>query len=388
MSAPARLYATVPLPLPPSEGDHPELLGPPGRRVLVQRADDALLVQRLDGAFVPSGEPVRLPAPWPRRRGGWAVAPDMSLAVFAGVHAVRAVEPSGAIRWEVRHGCWYGACRELHESYDEYADSPDHRYPERGSAGFSVDGALVWAHVRGPLSSGELSPATMDEWLLLDAGDGRLLARADARSAAAGSFHLPHPTDPRQMGLSIGEGQDGAPMRWGRWDGRTLSVEYVDGDLALTSVSPRGDRLLTVTHDQDALAVRDTRGAVVDGLEWHAESAVPRHPEADPENDEALPYWDWAGGFVDGTTLIASTVESDEEWGAGRHWTIGIGGVGAGTPVEVTYPAPIGPRPPEALGDGRWFTPSASGEALYVWGLDGWSTPARGRASRGGIRRS
>lgn len=368
MTVPARLRATVPALLPATEADFPELLGLPGRRLLAQRGDDALLVQPLDDSFVPAGDRVRLPAPWPRRRGEWALAPDGTLAVFAGVHAVRAVEPSGVTRWEVRHGCWYGACREMHRSYEEYGDREDHRHPEGGSAAFSVDGKLVWAHVRGPLAVGELSPDVVDEWLVLDAGDGRVLARADAEAAAAGSFHLPHPCDPGQMGLSIGEGQDGAPLRWGRWDGRELSVAYLEGDLILTGVSPSGGRLLTVTHQQDGLAVRDAGGAVVDGQEWDAGTAVPRHPAAEPENDEALPCWDYGGGFLDETTLIGSTVESDEEWGEGRHWIIGT--ADARTPVEVAYPVPVGSRPPTALGDGGWVTPSESGDALYVWELD------------------
>ncbi|GGY73718.1 hypothetical protein GCM10010300_16590 [Streptomyces olivaceoviridis] len=335
MSVPARLCAVVPALLPSAEADVPEPLGLPGHRLPARRGDDALRVQPLDDAFVPPGDRVRPPAPWPRRRGTWAVAPDASLAVFAGVHALRAVEPSGATRWEVRHGCWYGACRAPHTSYEEYGDRADHRHPERGSAGFSVDGAYVWALVRGPLAVGESGADVVDEWLLLDARDGRMLARAGAGAAAAGSFHLPHPADPGQMGLSIGEGQDGAPLRRGRWDGTELSVRYVEGDLALMGLSPSGERLMTVTHDQDAPAVRDTGGSVPEGLEWDAGTAVPRHPEAEPDNDEALPYGDWAG---------------------------------TRTPVEVGYPVPVGIRPPMAtLGDGRWVTPADSGEALYVW---------------------
>ncbi|WP_330458459.1 hypothetical protein OIB37_17070 [Streptomyces sp. NBC_00820] len=370
MSVRARLCATVPAPLPPGKGDVPELCGLPGRRLLVQRGDDVLVVQPLDDDFTPAGERVRVPAPWPRRRGEWAVAPDAGLAVFAGVHAVRAVEPSGATRWEVRHGCWYGACREMHTSYDEYADRDDHRHPKRGSAGFSADGKFVWAHVRGPLPTGELSPQAHDEWLLLDAGDGRVLARADARSAAEGSFHLPHPADPARMWLTIGEGQDGSPLRGGRWDGQALAVEYVDGDLALMSVSPSGERLMTVTHDQDALAVSDGRGLVLDGLEWDAHAVVPLHPEAEPDNDEAGAFWDWAGGFLDETTLICSTVESDEEWGEGRHWVVDTSGGAAGTPVRVDYPVPVGTQAAVALGDGHWCTPTESGDALLVWALN------------------
>ncbi|MGW3458801.1 hypothetical protein ACWDE9_04125 [Streptomyces olivaceoviridis] len=48
------------------------------------------------------------------------------------------------------------------------------------------------------------------------------------------------------MELSIGEGQDGAPLRRGRWDGTELSVRYVEGDPALTGLSPSGERLMTV----------------------------------------------------------------------------------------------------------------------------------------------
>ncbi|MEV6028540.1 hypothetical protein [Streptomyces sp. NPDC052036] len=161
MPARARLHATVAALIPSAQGDIPVLPGPPGRRMFVQRDDDAIVAQTLDATtLTPSDAGVRFPAPWPRRRGTWAVAPDAGLAVFAGVHAVRAVEPSGATRWEARHGCWYGACPEMHRSYDEYADNEDHRYPEGGSAGFSVDGKLVWAHIRGPLPAGELSPDT------------------------------------------------------------------------------------------------------------------------------------------------------------------------------------------------------------------------------------
>ncbi|MFJ3642641.1 hypothetical protein ACIPRD_23160 [Streptomyces sp. NPDC090108] len=361
----ARLCATVPASLPPEEGDVPELCGPPGRRLLVRRGDDALVVQALDDGFAPVGGPVRVPAPWPRRRGGYAVSPDAGLVVFAGVHAVRAVEPSGATRWEVRHGCWSGPCQEAHSSYDDYAGRDDHRYPKRGSAGFSADGKTVWAHVSGPLSTDGPGAQGYEEWLLLDAGDGRVLARADTLSAAEGSFHLPHPADPARMWLTIGEGQDGSPLRAGRFDGEELAVDHIDEDLALMSVSPSGARLMTVAHDQGALAVRDGRCLLLDGLEWDA-CVVPRHPGAEPGNDEVEAFWDWAGGFLDETTLICSTVESDEEWGEGRHWIVATTG-GAGAPALVEYPVPVGTRGPTALGDGRWWTLSDAGDELLVW---------------------
>ncbi|MEU2236336.1 hypothetical protein [Streptomyces vietnamensis] len=369
MSVQARLHATVPALLPSSQAGPPELSGLPGRRLLVQRSDDEVVARPLDDGYAARpGAEIRFPAPWPRRRGTWEVSPDASLAVFAGVHAVRAVEPSGATRWEVRHGCWYGACREMHESYDEYAEDPNHRYPDGGSVGFSADGALVWAHVRGPLPEGELGPDTVDEWLVIDAGTGRVLARANAESAAAGSLHVPHPADPRRMGLTIGEGQDGAPLRLGSWDGERLDVTYVEGDLCLMSVSPSGERLMTVSHEQDALSVRDLHGLLFEGLEWDAESVLPPHPDAPSDDEDAMPVcWDWAGGFVDETTLVVSTAESDDEWGEVRHWLLDTTGTHGLRPI--TYPAqPSGQ--PTALGNGTWATASESGEALHVWALE------------------
>ncbi|MFH9497979.1 hypothetical protein ACH4L9_21320 [Streptomyces globisporus] len=372
MSVRARLRATVPAPLPLPQAGPPEITGPPGRRLLVQRSDDEIVAKPLDDAFAAgAGASVRFPAPWPRRRGTWEVAPDATLAVFAGVHAVRAVDPSGATRWEVRHGCWSGRCEEIHESYESYADRRDHRYPESGSVGFSADGRLVWAHVRGPLPEGELSPGTADEWLVIDAEDGRVLARADAEAAAAGSAHLPHPADPAQMGLSIGEGQDGAPLRWGRWDGKDLTVDCLEGDLCLLSLSPSGDRLMTVSHDQDSLAVRDSRGAVVEALDWDADAAIPRRPEApaDTDEDELPVCWDWAGGFLDETTLIASTTESDEDCGQYRHWLIDTTAPAHGF-VPVDYPSPVSCEP-TALGGGFWSTSSPSRDVVHVWSPDG-----------------
>ncbi|MGW0189182.1 hypothetical protein ACWDV7_25940 [Streptomyces sp. NPDC003362] len=368
----ARLVATLPT-LFTNPRTSAELVRSAGGRTLVQRGDDELVVQRLDGDFRATGDALRFPAPWPLRFGSSAVAPDGGLAVFTGVHAVRAVDATGAVRWEVRHGCWYGACREMHRSFDEYADDRDHRYPERGSAAFSPDGRLVWAHVRGPLSEGspdDGSPddgtpdgGTLDEWLVLDARDGRVLARADARSAAAGSVHVPHP-DPEQMGLSIGEGQDGAPLRWGRWDGERLTVDHFeDQDLVLMDVSPSGDRLLTVDHDQERLAVLRTEDGSVVGR-WDAEASVPPHPDADPDADELWLAWDWAGGFLDETTVLTGTVETDEEWGEGRHWLLRTD---PPRPLEpITYPFPVSGLP-TAIGDGMWCTTTES--AMHIWSL-------------------
>ncbi len=203
-----------------------------GRRRIVQRADTELAV--LDAE---SGDVLRFPAPWPRAFGTATVSPGGDLAVFAGVHAVRAVDTSGATRWEVRHGCWSDVeCYEAHESFAEHAQDEDHARTDSGSAAFSADGKLVWSHVRRPVRAAE------EEWLVIDAADGRVPGRAATDTVGSGSFPRPHPYGP-YMGLSVGEGDGDSPSLWGHWDGTRLTFERVDGVL-IQDVSPSGHHFL------------------------------------------------------------------------------------------------------------------------------------------------
>ncbi|MFE4833020.1 hypothetical protein [Streptomyces sp. NPDC056672] len=340
----------------------PRLESWPTSRLLVQQGDTELIVQKLTPRAPVS--PVRFPAPWPRQFGSCALSPAADLAVFAGPHALRAVDRSGNVCWELRHRCWAGCAG--HTNFTEYADDRDHRYTGSGSTGFSADGKIVWAHVRGPLAGEAREHDRGEEWLVIDAGDGTVLARTQTRTAAAGSVHVPHP-DPGQMGLTIGEGQDGSQLRWGRWDGHTLTVDsFDDEDRILLAVSPSGDRLLTVTHDQDTLAIhRVADGSVV--AETGAD-AVPRHPaiEEETEDDEAQAFFDYGGGFLDEDTLVVGTVESDEEFGMGRHWLIDTTGM---RPInQLAYPFEVTGLP-KALGDGTWYTTSGLDNALHVWAL-------------------
>ncbi|MEE1768061.1 hypothetical protein PUR34_07635 [Streptomyces sp. JV185] len=373
-AAVARLVTTLAAPLDRvrDAADAPDLLRWPasgggrsagGRRLLVQHGDTELAVVDPDS---PDAAAVRFPAPWPRGFGTCTVAPDGGLAVFAGVHAVRAVDRTGAVRWEVRHGCREGSCRTLHTTYAEYAADRRHLHADSGSAVFSADGSRVWAHVRGPVAAFGPDPEALDEWLVLDAADGRVLGRAEAETAAVGSDHVPHP-DPARMGLCVGEGQDGVPMLWGRWDGEKLSVQrFCDDERILTDVSPSGDRFLTVTHYEETLGVhRVVDGAVLSELD--TEHTVPRHPGADPDDrdaDETL--WDYACGFLDEETVVAGTSERDEEYGEARHWLVGTAGAEMRLTAQLTYPFPASGAP-TALGDGTWYTVSEAGDALHVW---------------------
>jgi hypothetical protein len=93
------------------------------------------------------------------------------------------------------------------------------------------------------------------------------------------------------------------PLRWGKWDGHALIVHsFGDEDRVLLGVSPSGDRLLTVTHDQDVLAIHLVAdGSVV--AELNAD-VLPWHPafEEETTDDEAQAFFDYEGGFVDENT--------------------------------------------------------------------------------------
>ncbi|MFG2113642.1 hypothetical protein ACGFRB_13575 [Streptomyces sp. NPDC048718] len=86
--------------------------------------------------------------------------------------------------------------------------------------------------------------------------------------------------------------------------------------------------------------------------------------EEDEEPDEA--YFDCAGGFVDEDTVIAGTVESDEEHGDLRHWLIGADRMAYAEVVDYPFPVEV---PPTALGDGTWYTTSSAHNALHLWSL-------------------
>ncbi|MEU8129035.1 hypothetical protein AB0B68_17615 [Micromonospora sp. NPDC049049] len=338
--------------------DTPAVQRWPHRRLVVIRRDDELLAYDLDRLTAGDDAPAaRFPAPWPRGAGGIdAVSPTLNLAVFSGQHALRAVDAAGALRWEVPHACWSSACLSYHDSYQDYADSREHRHPDTGSCWISADGSTVWAHVRTALPDDTESKLD-EEWLVLDAPDGRLLGRASTGTVAAGSHHVPHP-DPSQMGLSVGEGQDGAPLLWGRWDGTRLTVTRIgDDDRSLVDVSPCGTRFLTISHwGQQPAVHRLPDGAVIREV-----TADPRpHRPADAEEETP---WGYRCGFVDEHTIVASTIEGSEET---RHWLIDT--ASGNILDQVQYPKPVS-EDPMALGDGTWLTCGEDPFQLFLWSL-------------------
>ncbi|MEW1910345.1 hypothetical protein AB0442_18115 [Kitasatospora sp. NPDC085895] len=205
----------------------------------------------------------------------------------------------------------------------------------------------------------------MEEWLVVDACDGTVPARTVTGTAAAGSVHVPH-RDPRRMGLAIGEGQEGAPLRWGCRGSGALTVDrFRDEDRVPVAVSPSGERLLTVTHHQGTLSVLRVDDGSVE-TELHAD-LLPAHAAVAADNDDAQVFFDYEGGFVDENRAVVGTVESDEEFGDGRHWLVDL--AASQVTGQIVYPFPVTGLP-HALGDGTWFTTSPHDDAVHVWARD------------------
>ncbi|MFE2857239.1 hypothetical protein ACFXJO_39745 [Streptomyces lavendulae] len=317
------------------------------RRALLPHGHE-LEVHDLDGLFAGERAPVAtFPLPWPGwDRGVNSVSPDASYAVFSGQRAVRAVGAGGETLWEYRHDCWGPELGHPHSGDEQEVC----RGLEHGSCRVSDDGRTVWAHV----VIGE-----QEHWVVLDSGNGRELARLPLDSAAAGSHHLSHP-DGVHMGLSIGMGQDGILLHWARWDGTQL----VDWDLnesmdrILMDVHPGHRGFLTVEHYGHDLRLHTLDGDVL---------ATGTPDPADTDEDEDQPCWDYGCGFVDADTVIASTVDcdDDEDPALSRHWlldarTLEVRG-------RVTYPAAPATGYLLPLGDGTWLTHDGKTQTLNRW---------------------
>ncbi|GIF36641.1 hypothetical protein [Actinoplanes xinjiangensis] len=361
MARTARLVSTVAAPLDPSSADAPRVLHWPGRRLLVQRGDTELVTQNLDRLVGEPTSEVRFRAPWPRRFGAVTAAPDQDIAVFAGVHGVRAVEATGAVRWEVRHGCWSGSDTHPSANPDDDLFEEAHEHADSGSAAVSADGLLVWAHVIGPLQSDPETEDGQELWVVVDAGRGTVLGHVETSTTASNSAHTHHP-DTGQMGLSIGEGEEGSPALWGQWDGSELTVDEIGIERVILDADPAGRHVLTTSVGQWSLIRHDLRTDSVAG-ELDAADAVPKHPL---NSDDGRTYWDFEAAFLDGAAVIAGTSECDARYGQGRHWLVNT--TEMRLEDEIDYPFSI-TGPPRSAGGNLWYTLSRERDQIHFWEL-------------------
>ncbi|MEU8436097.1 hypothetical protein AB0F18_24970 [Streptomyces sp. NPDC029216] len=319
------------------------------RRALLRNGQE-LEVYDLDELFGGERAPGAVFAlPWPGwDRGVHSVSPDGSFAVFSGQRAVRAVGVGGEVLWEYRHGCWGPELGHPHSGDEQQVCQG----LEHGSCRVSDDGRLVWAHV----VTGSGAEDWQEYWAVLDAADGRELARLPLDSATAGSHHLSHP-DGIHMGLSIGMGQDGILLHWARWDGEQLTAWDLNEtmDRILIDVHPGHHGFLTIEHYGSDLELHALDGDVL----------ATGEPEADEGEDEDPPGWDYGTGFVDAVTVIASTLDSEEDPDRAGHWLLDA----ATLEIRGRLAYPDGPatgyvRP---LGDGTWLTYDGATQTLNRW---------------------
>ncbi|AJF65091.1 hypothetical protein [Streptomyces vietnamensis] len=313
------------------------------RALLLHGAD--LEVHELEALFAGDRAPdVVFPLPWPGWGGGThSVHPDLAFAAFSGQRSVRAVRADGTTRWVYEHACWDQAVGHPHTGDERQICGGI----ESGSCQVSDDGRFVWAHV--VLEAGDDPDDYLEGWVVLDAEDGRELARLPLPdSVASGSWHLTHP-DGVHMGLCVGMGQDGVLVYWGRWDGRQLTVH--DGlneglDRILFDVHPDHAGFLTVEHYGNDLQLHALDGTVL------------------AENEDVR--WDHCCGFLDGDTVIATTrIEYDSDPEAHGTWLLDARTLERRG--RVRYPSGPADGSVRPLGDGTWLTYDATADTVHRW---------------------
>ncbi|MED7952078.1 hypothetical protein [Streptomyces sp. BE303] len=211
-----------------------------------------------------------------------AVAADLRRAYYTTLDAVVCVTSDGDEVWRSAFG-----------------PPSDRRFGHWSGCALSADGRAVWVY-RPDVMAGRDRP---DQWVVLDAGTGALVARADLSTVGQGGRQLSHRTS-GQVLLNVGEGQDGSVVyRGSLTEGRMDLVRYPWDDRCLIDLSPDGRRFLTVHHDQTDLAVHTyPDGEVAFTLTVDAFGY-------DPDGT----YLEWGGGYLDQDTVVVTLVGETED---------------------------------------------------------------------------
>ena len=196
------------------------------------------------------------------------MTPDLEFVAISDRERVLLADRRGRTVWQFPHPAW------------GQGDS------ESGSCWVSPDGRHVWATT--PAADGP------DEWVVLDASSGRVLCVSPLQTMAAASTPIPHP-DGQHVGLSVGEGQDGAEVYWGRWEnGHEVVTRLDDRSRVLIDVRPSGGEFLTTPHsDSDgAIAIHEFPGGRV----------LARLSAADVLEEED--WFDFSAGYVSDDLIL------------------------------------------------------------------------------------
>lgn len=322
----------------------------PGVRLLVVRNGPEVSVYDLDDILAGRIESrLRVSAPELAASGMVAAGPNADFLVHCGRREIRAFDRDGTVRWRYPHLCW--GCMDETDHTDRY--TCDDSYS--GSAHVSADGRVVFAHTPSPFDE---ETEGGEQWVVLDAADGGVVAaRALASLAAAGSGHHLS-ANGRNLALDIGYGQDGASVFLGEWDGAQWTVsESEAGDRVGVDVAADGRSWLSTPHgSDDELVVHEIPGGrrVMDLRS--ADLPFPTRPEHSG--------WDYPAVFLDLDTIVATVHRADRD--STEHWLIDVAAGPVGPIVyDVLHSGVV------CLGDGRWATCGhAEGRAqsvLRIW---------------------
>jgi hypothetical protein len=262
---------------------------------------------------------------------GDAVFTDLARAAYTTRNAVVCVGADGGEIWR----------------YDLEPRS-EQRYGHRPSCAFSLDGGIVWVYRPDGMAGRRAS----DQWVVLDAGSGTVIAHADLPTVGHGGEHFRH-RGGRDILLDVGEGQDGTTVFRGVVDDDgALEVSEFSWNRCLIDFAPGGDRFMTVDHDQSDVAFHTyPDGEVTLRLSVEAFGGAP---------SEA--YLEWSGGYLDSDTAIVTLAgETDDEQDWHRHHRVDLrtGRVGAEFDAHSRTPYDILP-----LGDGSWLTTEPDGRPV------------------------
>ncbi|MEE1822398.1 hypothetical protein PUR61_09355 [Streptomyces sp. BE20] len=270
-----------------------------------------------------------------------AVAADLRRAYYTTLDAVVCVTSDGDEVWRSAFG-----------------PPSDRRFGHWPGCALSADGRTVWVY-RPDVMAGRDRP---DQWVVLDAGTGALVARADLSTVGQGGRQLSHRTS-GQVLLNVGEGQDGSVVyRGSLTEGRMDLVRYPWDDRCLIDLSPDGRRFLTVHHDQTDLAVH----TYPDG-----EVAFTLTVDAFGHDPDGT-YLEWSGGYLDQdtvvVTLVGETEDEDETEGeeVGEEWRRHYRVDACSGRVRGEFDAMVAGDSDDfrPLGDGSWLTTAPSGHPV------------------------
>ncbi|MGM1058695.1 hypothetical protein [Saccharothrix sp. Mg75] len=245
-----------------------------------------VVTRHVDGSVhaltLPDGPVAVFPLPGGVEPAGHSAAPDLGRLAYTVDDALVCLDADGRELWRV-----------------DFGPAGTKRFAARPDCAFSLDGGVVWLYRPDAMSK----RGDTDRWVVVDAATGAVLAEADLGSEGHGGSHFPHP-DGVHVLLDVGEGQDGARVYRGRFEGGAVELDpYPWADRCLVDLAPGGDGFMTVDHEQGDVAFHAYPGG-----------EVLARTTAEPfRTGPGHVCFEYAGGYLDDGTALVAVIVYDED---------------------------------------------------------------------------